>query len=137
MDETEAKIRHLELVQSIVGRMAQNSFMLKGWTVTVVAALLALAPQKTNSLIAVLAIVSSVVFWALDSYFLRQEKMFRALYNQIRKSNTFEGEDFFDLNTTAFSAKVKPWFCVALSPTVFLFHGAVLAAAITGIVLYR
>ena len=31
------KIKHLELIQGIINRMAGNSFMLKGWAVTLVA----------------------------------------------------------------------------------------------------
>ena len=31
------KLKHLELVQSVINRMASNSFMLKGWAVTLVA----------------------------------------------------------------------------------------------------
>lgn len=34
----EEKIRHLEMVQGIINRMAGNSFFLKGWMVTLVTA---------------------------------------------------------------------------------------------------
>jgi hypothetical protein len=37
----ENKIKHLEFIQSTVGRMASNLFLLKGWTITLIAAVFA------------------------------------------------------------------------------------------------
>ena len=37
------KIKHLEMIQGVINRMASNSFLLKGWTVVLVSALFALA----------------------------------------------------------------------------------------------
>ena len=34
----ESKIAHLEMVQAVITRMAGNSFLIKGWSVTLVAA---------------------------------------------------------------------------------------------------
>lgn len=39
----EKKIKHLEMILGIVNRMGSNSFFLKGWSVTIVAGLLALS----------------------------------------------------------------------------------------------
>lgn len=39
-------LKHLEFIQYIINRMAKNSFLLKGWTVTIVAAFFALAAQN-------------------------------------------------------------------------------------------
>ena len=37
----ENKRKHLEFIQDVINRMARNSFMLKGWTVLVVGAIIA------------------------------------------------------------------------------------------------
>ena len=37
MGKLENKLKHLELVQGVVNRMSNNSFLLKGWAVTLVA----------------------------------------------------------------------------------------------------
>ena len=37
MENIEIKIRHLEMIQAVITRMASNSFMLKGWAVTLIA----------------------------------------------------------------------------------------------------
>jgi hypothetical protein len=36
------KIKHLEFIQGVITRMNANSFQIKGWSVTITAALLAL-----------------------------------------------------------------------------------------------
>ena len=43
------KIAHLEMIQGIVNRLSQNSFLLKGWTVVVVSGLLAVGAARTES----------------------------------------------------------------------------------------
>jgi len=42
------KIKHLEFIQTIINRMAANSFLIKGWAITLVAALFALSSKDTN-----------------------------------------------------------------------------------------
>ena len=37
------KINHLQMIQGVISRMASNSFALKGWAVTLVAGIFALA----------------------------------------------------------------------------------------------
>lgn len=44
----ENKRKHLEFIQTIIGRMAGNLFFLRGWTITMIGALLALF-SKNNS----------------------------------------------------------------------------------------
>jgi hypothetical protein len=79
------KLKHLEFIQSAVGRMASNLFLLKGWTITLIAALFALAAKDSNKGYALLAYIPVFVFWALDGYFLSQERRFRALYDHVRE----------------------------------------------------
>ena len=53
---SEEKIKYLEFIQNIVTRMNQNSFMIKGWTVAIVSALLALYADKENELFILISI---------------------------------------------------------------------------------
>mgnify|MGYP000831934822 CR=1 FL=1 len=41
----DAKTKHLELLQIIIQRIANNSFLLKGWTVTLIVAIFTLASK--------------------------------------------------------------------------------------------
>ena len=80
----ETKLKHLEFIQGVINRLATNSFRLKGWTVVLVAALLALMAQAKCIEYAPVALVPIVFFWGLDAYFLWQERLFRALYDHVR-----------------------------------------------------
>ncbi len=85
----EDPVKHLEFIQSVV-RMANNSFLLKGWTVKIVAALFALAAQNSSPRFVNLTFFPFMAFWILDAYYLWQKRLFRALYNDIRKKTRDE-----------------------------------------------
>jgi hypothetical protein len=120
----ENKRAHLLMIQNIIDRLSQNSFLIKGWTISIVAALLALAAQNTNLVFIYLAYFPSIVFWLLDGYFLRQERLYRALFNQVRLAN--EDEVDFSLDTSPFQSSVPNWSHILGSRTIFLFHGSII-----------
>jgi hypothetical protein len=78
------KDSHLQMIQGVINRMGQNSFSLKSWAVTVVAALFALAASGSQPKVALLALPSLLAFWLLDAYYLRQEHLYGALFDQVR-----------------------------------------------------
>lgn len=80
----ERKFKHLELIQGIIKRMAGNSFALKGWGVTLVTGIFALAGRDTDKLYFLVAYIPIIVFWGLDAYYLLQERLYRALYEKVR-----------------------------------------------------
>jgi hypothetical protein len=82
----ENKRKHLEFIQGVISRMAGNLFFLRGWTITLIGALLALF-SKNNSPDYIFYFLILVVFilWILDGYFLSQERSYRDLYNHVRK----------------------------------------------------
>jgi len=78
------QIKHLEFIQSVVTRMNANSFQLKGWAITIFAALLAIyAGSGENKMFLAVAIIPSLLFWFLDAYYLQQERKFRGIYNDV------------------------------------------------------
>ena len=80
----ENKRKHLEMIQGVVNRLAQSSFLLKGWSVLLISALFALAASDSQPLFIYLAYFPGFAFWVLDAYFLWQERLFRALYDLVR-----------------------------------------------------
>ncbi len=124
----EGKIAHLEMIQEIITRMAANSFLIKGWSVTLVAALFALAAGGTNPRFIYLAYFPVVMFWALDGYFLRQERLFRKLYDSAR--GVAEDKTDFSLDTSAFVGQVEGSLRTCSSSTLLAFHGAVFATIV-------
>lgn len=132
MPNNEEKIRHLEMIQSVISRMASNSFLLKGWTVTLVVGLLAFANLKDmESKFAIIAFIPVLFFWLLDGFFLYQERLYRKLYAHV---TTVENDDIdFSLNPSAFKGEIK-WSCVVFSKTIVLFYFPIIL--VVGLVLF-
>ena len=82
---SEHEIKHLEFIQGVVTRMGSNSFQMKGWMITIVSALLALYSGTNNEAFLLFAILPTILFWFLDTYYLQQERKFRGLYNDVAK----------------------------------------------------
>src|SRR5690242_5631115 len=76
--------KHLDFIQATITRMAGNSFLLKGWTVTLVSALLALGAKDADRRFVTVALLPTMIFWTLDGYFLFQERLYRSLYDHVR-----------------------------------------------------
>ena len=130
----ENKLKHLEMVQSVINRMANNSFMLKGWAVTLVAGIFVLAGKDTDKLYFLVACIPVIVLWGLDSYYLLQERLYRGLYEKVRLSE--ESEIDFSLRVTKEefgNEKNKFIFCV-VSITELWFYFP-LALVCTGIII--
>lgn len=116
------KIKHMEMIQGIINRMAGNSFALKGWAVTLVTGIFALSSKEADKMYFLIAYVPIIVFWGLDAYYLLQERLYRSLYNKVR--NMKEIEIDFDMNTKLpelQSEKNKYWNCL-ISPTELWFY---------------
>lgn len=99
----ESKIKYLEFIQHIITRMNTNSFQIKGMSVTITAALLALTASDFNILYISIIYFTLFVFWGLDTYYLSQEKGYRELYN---KARTLKNEDV-DFNLKLKEADLK------------------------------
>jgi len=123
-----AKQKHLEFIQGIINRLAADSFRIKGWAVVLVSALLVLLVREGRSDLALVGFVPVLAFWGLDGYFLRQERLFRALYDQVRQLE--EDRVDFSMNTAPFS---RTWLRAIFSTTLCLFYGALAFAVAVAI----
>lgn len=124
----ESQIKHLEMIQSVINRVANNSFVLKGWTITLTAALFALAAKDANRDLIVLALFPALAFWGLDAYYLRLERCFRKLHDDICRSRLAEANctvSRFSMEIKPYKRKVRSWFATLFSPTVLLVHGII------------
>lgn len=99
------KMKHLEFIQGVITRMNANSFSMKGWMITVMAAFLAMfaAGQDRNELFLVVAVIPTLLFWLLDTYYLQLEKKYRILFNDV-KSDAKTG---FDMDASRY--EVSYW----------------------------
>ena len=124
----EKKLKHLEFVQQAINRMASNLFLLKGWTVTLIAAMFALAAKESKDLYFVLAYFPTLMFWLLDGYFLSQERRFRSLYDHVAKLD--ESAIDFSMDTQPFKATPprNKWSHALFSSTLVIYYGVLMAA---------
>lgn len=121
----ENKIKHLEFIQNVITRMNSNSFMIKGWCVTLVAALFALAAKDSEVKFAVIAYFIIPIFWILDGFFLATEKAFRKMYNQVRVKD----ENEIDFNMTPEKVTICDLFCQGIfTKTLIPFYAICLIA---------
>lgn len=120
------RIAHLQIIQGVINRLSQNSFLLKGWAVVLVSGLFALAAGNSEILFVYLAYLPAIAFWCLDAYFLQQERLYRALYNEMREVDDADVD--FSMDTRPVADKVAPWYKVAVSPTIIAFHLTLIGA---------
>lgn len=77
---------HLGIIQNVIQRMSSNSSACKAWCVSLVAAMLVLVADKAKPEYVWIALIPTVAFATLDTYYLALEKAFRNSYNAfIRK----------------------------------------------------
>ena len=123
------KLKHLELIQGVINRLAANSFRIKGWSVVLVSALIVLSAREGRSDFTFIAMVPVLFFWGLDGYFLWQERLFRALYDHVR---IMPEEDIdFSMNTSPFQQGWnRVWLGTTFSVTLLSFYLALAIAII-------
>lgn len=121
----ENKIKHLEFIQLVITRMNVNSFLLRGWSVTLVAALFAFAAKDTNIEYVLITYISTPLFWILDGYYLSQERKYRDLYNSIRNKKEIDID--FDMNATIMNNNKNSWLSSFFSITNLIFYGTLIA----------
>ncbi len=101
------KQAHLEMILGVIDRLSHNSFLLKGWSVVLVSAMFALAAKDSQLLFVYLAYFPAVSFWCLDGHFLRQEKLFRKLYDKVL--NISDETIDFSMDTSGITNDVESW----------------------------
>jgi len=120
------KQKHLEFIQGVINRMAGNSFLLKGWAVTLVSALFVLAQKNAIKPDIILAYVPVIMFWLLDGYFLRQERLYRKLYDDVRTRH--DGISDYGMDTRPYERQAASWLGMMFSKTLAVFEGTLLIA---------
>ena len=123
----DAKLTHLQLIQGVVNRLAQSSFLLKGWSVVLVAGLFAFAAKDAKTIFILLAFIPALAFWTLDAYCLWQERMYRALYDYVRQLPADKID--FSMRTTRYQS-LASYAKAFLSRTLLWFHGSLVLTII-------
>ncbi len=128
--KNENKLKHLEFIQSTISRMNNNSFLIKGWLVTLTAAIFVLSTKDSNTIFLWVCPAITILFWTLDAFFISNERMYRTLYNVVR---TKQEEDIdFDMNVSDYQVNENRFFRSFFLFTLLLFYPMVLVFSIIG-----
>ena len=132
-------IKYLEQIQKIIERMARNSFQIKAWTATLFAAIIVMTYSIINILIFIVLIFTICMFWALDSYYLRQEKLFRELYNAKVKEFNENAKNInqpYSMHIDSFKEDENSMLRIMFSISEFLYYIAFLITIIVFLIVY-
>lgn len=114
--------KHLDFIQGAITRLAGNSFVIKGWALTVSAAIYSFAANDRDWRVALIGVLPGAVFWGLDAYYLRRERQFRELYDDARCGRV----DLYVMDPRPYEARV-PVPEVLWSTTLKVFYGVIVA----------
>ena len=131
-------IKHLEFVQNTISRLAGNSFLLKGWAVTLVAGIFTLSSKDSNPLFFIVAYIPIIVFWCLDAYYLLQERLFRVLYDHIRSADMQIDAFCMDISKEEYHKTPNTYLDCWISKSLIIFYLplAILSAIITVVCIF-
>lgn len=113
-------IEHLKLIQGVINRMAQVSFIIKGWTLTISVAVLGFTVSSSEGAIGILGLIPIVLFWGLDAYYLKQERLYRKLYTKVREQDAKIPS--YSMDTTLFDTEIGSWWATLKRPTLIYLH---------------
>lgn len=117
-------IEELKIVQRIIDRMAKNSFMIKGWVITLVVISLLL---NNDGISKAVSFLPWLVFWILDAYFLRLERCYRKLYEWLIVNRKENHTLLFDMKAESrFGDEVDSLYYIMISKTLLPFYGVIL-----------
>lgn len=128
----EDKRKHLEFIQALITRMNSNSFLIKGWAITLTSALFALAAKDSNIQYVIITYISVPIFWGLDGYYLSMERQYRKLYDVVaaKSDNTID----FKMDASGYNKDNCTWIYSTFSASVWIVYAVIMG--ITGIIMY-
>lgn len=119
----DGKREYLQMLQEPICRMSTISAIFKGFAATIVAGISVISYASTNPWILGLSFLPVLAFAILDIYYLKLERKFRFLFEQVRLD---KHEIDFSMKLTndpleIISARARTWDCIK-SPSIYLFY---------------
>lgn len=130
----DVKIKQLEMLQAVINRMASNSFVFKGWSVTIIAGLSAFATSDSNKKLLLVAFLATLLLWAVDAYYLSLERQYRLLYEKRAKQKPKEIS--LSMKLSEYS-KLKSWLKALFAPVLLGFYGAASFLIVVTVILIK
>lgn len=125
-------MKEIDLIQEVIKRMAFNSFLIKGWAVTLVSVALLL---KGNNYHVLIAFIPLIIFWYLDAFFIHLERVYRKLYEWVLDNRLKTNDFLFDMNANKrFGNNVQSSPRIMFSQSLIVFYGPILLLLIIYII---
>ena len=124
-DEESSAVRaHLSIVQGVIQRMAENSRSCKTWCIIIVSAVLIFVARVEKPDYILIALVPTVLFLFLDTYYLALERGFRASYEIfVEKLHVADEDISSDLYVVRLTGSIRSHFLRSLlSPAIWPFY---------------
>jgi hypothetical protein len=120
--------KEAEIIQNIIKRESSQSFLIKGWTVSLIVATLILQGQKIHIMIAFIPLLA---FWFLDAHYLQIIRRYKNLYKWDVENRLKTDEYMFDLNINdRFSKTVASKPELMISEKLVWFYGSLVILTI-------
>ncbi|MDX1956172.1 MAG: hypothetical protein SFU20_11620 [Chitinophagaceae bacterium] len=132
--------KELDIIQSIINRMANNSFLVKGWAMTLVSGLLAfgkdvILADKSGVYYLIMMLGILIPFWWLDAYYLKQERAFRKLYDNAIRDPQAKERLQYSLNPQGIQKEIKGTTATMMTGAVSYFYIPLLLLITGGIIM--
>lgn len=97
--QTEILHKEIDIIQNCINRMASNSFLIKGWFITLILGFIAFGYEKIDfKIFIILLLIITIFCWISDSFFLQLEKKYRKKYNWVIKNRSTNSNFLYNLN---------------------------------------
>jgi len=101
-------LKHLEFIQNTINRMSTNSFIIKGWAITLIGLIISFTEIEGRYLFykstynfpieMVILLLVIVLFWSFNAYFLQQERRYISIYTKTIEQFNRNNSLILDMN---------------------------------------
>ena len=127
------KRSHLEFIQGVINRLSSNTFLFKGWSITIIGAVFTAMITTNNNGFLWLILGIVLMFWAIDAYYLMLERGYRKLYEQVAETSSEKID--YGMNIGQF-INFSAWLEALRRPVLLLFYGVILIIVV-GIIIHN
>lgn len=123
----EDKRKYLEFIQGVINRLSSNTFLFKGWSITIIVAVFTAMVTTQNYTLVWLSLGATLIFWFIDAYYLMLEQSYRKLYGKIAET---------DIDKIDYKMNIKQYICFSAwvkafkRPVLLMFYGTVLVITV-------
>lgn len=127
-------LKHLEMIQSIVLRMGNYSASVKNFCITITIALLGFSVTRNSTWLVLTSFVPVIVFGLVDAQYLRLERRFRCLYDDVRKRDLTVTPNFaLDLSSVP---RISLWKVIS-SWSIASFYGSLIVGLLVVLIIRK